>query len=76
MLIIWTVFSTALFYATPVLYPLSAVSPTLRDVISLNPLAPILSLAQRWITNPRTPWPTPPHRAARDGSPWRSGSTS
>jgi ABC-2 type transport system permease protein len=58
VLIIWTVFSTALFYATPVLYPLSAVSPALRDVISLNPLAPLLGLVQRWITNPHTPWPT------------------
>ena len=28
--IIWTVVSTALFYATPVLYPLSAVSPAFR----------------------------------------------
>jgi ABC-2 type transport system permease protein len=55
--IIWTVFSTALFYASPVLYPLSAVSPTFRSVIACNPLAPIFSLAQRWITNPATPWP-------------------
>jgi ABC-2 type transport system permease protein len=57
VLIIWTVLSTALFYATPVLYPLSAVSPTFRAVIACNPLAPIFELAQRWITNPATPWP-------------------
>jgi ABC-2 type transport system permease protein len=57
VLIIWTVFSTALFYASPVLYPLSAVSPTFRSVIACNPLAPIFNLAQRWITNPATPWP-------------------
>ena len=55
--IIWTVFSTALFYASPVLYPLSAVSPAFRAVIACNPLAPIFGLAQRWITNPGTPWP-------------------
>ena len=55
--IIWTVVSTALFYATPVLYPLSAVSPAFRGVIACNPLAPIFGLAQRWITNPATPWP-------------------
>jgi ABC-2 type transport system permease protein len=67
VLIIWTVFSTALFYATPVLYPLSAVSSTLRDVISLNPLAPLLGLVQRWITNPQTPWPT----ASSQGGPVR-----
>jgi ABC-2 type transport system permease protein len=69
VLIIWTVFSTALFYATPVLYPLSAVSSTLRDVISLNPLAPLLGLVQRWITNPQTPWPT----ASSQGGPVRLG---
>jgi ABC-2 type transport system permease protein len=55
--IIWTVLATALFYGTPVLYPLTAVSATLRDVIALNPLSPIFTLAQRWITNPETPWP-------------------
>jgi lipopolysaccharide transport system permease protein len=47
----------ALFYATPVLYPLSAVNAGLRDVIALNPLAPLFDLAQRWVTNPSTPWP-------------------
>ena len=56
--IIWTVFSTALFYATPVLYPISApISPHLREVIALNPLAPLFDLAQRAITNPQGPWP-------------------
>lgn len=56
--IIWTVLSTALFYATPVLYPITAVSHNFRDVIALNPLAPIFDLAQKWVTNPRTPWPS------------------
>jgi ABC-2 type transport system permease protein len=65
--IIWTVFSTALFYATPVLYPVSAVHANLRAVIALNPLAPIFDLAQRWITNPQTPWPD----AQSMGGPWR-----
>jgi ABC-2 type transport system permease protein len=55
--IIWTVASTALFYGTPVLYPISIVSHTLRDVIALNPLSPVFQLAQRWVTNPATPWP-------------------
>jgi ABC-type polysaccharide/polyol phosphate export permease len=49
-----------LFYATPVLYPIWAVAPTLRDVIALNPLAPIFDLIQRSITVPSTPWPTDP----------------
>ncbi len=48
----------ALFYATPVLYPLWVVSSsTLRDIIALNPLTPIFDLAQQWITEPSAPWP-------------------
>jgi ABC-2 type transport system permease protein len=47
--IIWSVGSTALFYATPVLYPLEAVSDKLRHFITLNPLAPIFELAHKWI---------------------------
>jgi len=68
--IIWTVTSLALFYGTPVLYPIYAPSSsTLRDVIALNPLAPIFDLAQRWVTNPSSPWPW----AARMGGPVRFG---
>jgi ABC-2 type transport system permease protein len=56
--LIWSVLSLALFYATPVLYPLSFVSSSFfRNLIALNPLTPILTLAQRWITEPSTPWP-------------------
>lgn len=55
--IIWSVLSTALFYATPVLYPLDAVSAQVRDVISLNPLAPIFALARKWVIDPHAPGP-------------------
>ena len=55
--IIWGVASLALFYATPVLYPLWVVSRSLRDLIALNPLAPVFELAQRAVTQPRAPWP-------------------
>lgn len=56
--IIWGVLSMALFYATPVLYPLSVIqSATLKNVIALNPLTPVFELAQRWITNPGAPLP-------------------
>lgn len=55
--IIWSVAVTALFYATPVLYPLEFVSERLREFISLNPLAPIFALAHRWIVNPDAPSP-------------------
>jgi ABC-2 type transport system permease protein len=50
--IIWSVASTALFYATPVLYPLGSVSEKLRSVISLNPLAPIFELVHKWLIDP------------------------
>ncbi|MGI9184466.1 MAG: ABC transporter permease [Solirubrobacteraceae bacterium] len=57
--IIWTVFSTALFYATPILYAISNVSahPTLRRLILLNPLAPIFELARKWIIQANVPDP-------------------
>lgn len=55
--IIWTVISTALFYGTPTLYPIWVLHSTLKQVIALNPLAPIFELAQRWVTYSKTPWP-------------------
>lgn len=55
--IIWTVASTALFYATPVLYPLGAVSHRLREIISLNPLTPVFVLLHRWVVDPSAPGP-------------------
>jgi ABC-2 type transport system permease protein len=55
--IIWGVLSTALFYATPVLYPLEAVSSTLRNIIVLNPLAPLFEVARVWIIDPGAPGP-------------------
>jgi ABC-2 type transport system permease protein len=67
--IIWTVFSTALFYATPVLYPITAPSAHLREVIALNPLAPLFGLAQRAVTDPQAPWPG----SAAAGGPVRLG---
>jgi ABC-2 type transport system permease protein len=55
--IIWTVASTALFYATPVLYPIGAVSDDLKSIIELNPLAPIFELVHKWIIDPDAPGP-------------------
>jgi ABC-2 type transport system permease protein len=55
--IIWGVASTALFYATPILYPLGFVSDALRDVVSLNPLTPIFVLVHKWLINPDAPGP-------------------
>ena len=57
--IIWTVFSTALFYATPILYTAEYLvgHRLLRHVIMLNPLAPIFLLARKWIIQPSAPGP-------------------
>jgi ABC-2 type transport system permease protein len=57
MAIIWTVMSTVLFYASPVLYPIDKVPGTLRDVFMLNPLAPLLELARKWVVDPSAPGP-------------------
>jgi ABC-2 type transport system permease protein len=51
--IIWTVASTALFYASPVIYVLDRFhSHTLRVVMSANPITPILEAARKWIIDP------------------------
>jgi ABC-2 type transport system permease protein len=55
--IIWTVLVTVLFYATPVLYPLEIAPDTLRDLILLNPLAPLFELARVWVIDPTAPGP-------------------
>jgi ABC-2 type transport system permease protein len=55
--IIWSVGVTALFYATPVLYPLEIVSGSLRDLLSINPLTPLFELARKWVIDPSAPCP-------------------
>jgi ABC-2 type transport system permease protein len=53
--IIWAVLSTALFYATPVLYPIERAPETLQKVLLLNPITPLLELGRRWIIDPNAP---------------------
>lgn len=55
--IIWAVFSTALFYATPVLYPMEVAPETMRGIIALNPIALLLEQARVWIIDPDAPGP-------------------
>lgn len=58
--ILWGVFVTALFYATPVLFSLDAArsrSHTLGHLIALNPLTPLFELARRWIIDANAPLP-------------------
>jgi ABC-2 type transport system permease protein len=55
--IIWTVLVTALFYATPVLYPLSVVHGTLLKLMLVNPLASLLELGRMFVIDPNAPSP-------------------
>ncbi|MFZ0041626.1 MAG: ABC transporter permease [Solirubrobacteraceae bacterium] len=58
--IIWSVFTTALFYATPIIYPLEiavARSHLLGQLIAINPFTPILELGRVWIIDPTAPYP-------------------
>jgi ABC-2 type transport system permease protein len=55
--IIWGVAATALFYATPVLYPLESAPQTIRDVIVLNPITPLLAAAREWVIDPTADGP-------------------
>ena len=75
--IIWSVAVTALFYATPVLYPLEIVPGTLGQLLALNPLAPLFELARKWVIDPDAPGPGRGGRrrglAARAGRALRRG---
>ncbi|MBN8867465.1 MAG: ABC transporter permease [Solirubrobacterales bacterium] len=53
--IIWSVLVTALFYATPVLYPMNIVPDRYVDIVMANPLAPIFQQARHWVIDPSAP---------------------
>jgi ABC-2 type transport system permease protein len=55
--IIWGVVATALFYGTPVLYPIDILSGALRDLVTSNPLFPIFEIARKWVIDPTAPGP-------------------
>jgi ABC-2 type transport system permease protein len=55
--IVWSVLSTVLFYATPVLYPIESVPDKFRDFLLLNPLTPLFELARLWVIDPHAPGP-------------------
>jgi ABC-2 type transport system permease protein len=52
---IWAVIARALFYASPVLYPLELVPGQFQEIVALNPLAPILAQARIWVLDPAAP---------------------
>jgi ABC-2 type transport system permease protein len=53
--IIWSVAVTALFYATPVLYPFELVPDRFRELVALNPLTPLFIQLRKWIIDPSAP---------------------
>jgi ABC-2 type transport system permease protein len=55
--ILWSVAATALFYATPVLYPLEMIPGRVGELLALNPLAPLFELARKWVIDPTAPGP-------------------
>ncbi len=53
--IIWSVLATVLFYGTPILYPIEKVPDQYKNVILLNPLAPIFEQTRVWVLDPGAP---------------------
>lgn len=49
---IWTVVNRVLFYGTPILYPIEFVPSSFREIVALNPLAPIFEQARIWVIDP------------------------
>jgi ABC-2 type transport system permease protein len=52
---IWTVVSLALFYASPIMYPVEQVPADFRSLLMVNPLAPIFELMRKWAVDPSAP---------------------
>jgi ABC-2 type transport system permease protein len=53
--IIWAVLAQVLFYASPVLYPITIVDEDLRRALFINPLAPIFEQVRVWVIDPTAP---------------------
>jgi ABC-2 type transport system permease protein len=53
--IIWSVAASALFYATPVIYPIEVVPDRYRELILINPLTALFEQARKWVIDPGAP---------------------
>lgn len=53
--LIWTVLGLAIFYGTPILYPIEVAPDGLRALIELNPLSLVFIQAHHWIIDPNAP---------------------
>jgi ABC-2 type transport system permease protein len=52
---IWTPFSRAMFYASPVLFPIEFYPESWKPILLWNPLAPLLATTRQWIVDPGAP---------------------
>jgi ABC-2 type transport system permease protein len=52
---IWGVLALAIFYASPVLYPIEKVPQSLHWLLLINPFAPLLTGARRLLLDPNAP---------------------
>lgn len=55
VMIIWAVLAQTLLYATPVIYPIEIVPEAYKDILLLNPLAPIFEQIRVWVLDPAAP---------------------
>jgi ABC-2 type transport system permease protein len=55
VMIIWTVFTSVLFYGSPILYPVEIVPEEYRELLMVNPLAPIFEQVRVWVIDPSAP---------------------
>ena len=58
VMIIWAVLAQTLLYATPVIYPIEIVPEAYKDLLLLNPLAPIFEQIRVWVLDPAAPTAT------------------
>ena len=52
---VWTLISRMLFYAAPILYPITFVPGSLQSIIAANPLSLVFTQARVWIIDPSAP---------------------
>jgi ABC-2 type transport system permease protein len=55
VMIIWTVLTSMLFYGSPILYPVEIVPDEYRQLLMINPLAPIFEQIRVWVIDPSAP---------------------
>ncbi len=52
---VWGALARAIFYASPILYPIEFFPDSWRGVLFVNPLAPLLAQSRVWLIDPAAP---------------------